>query len=64
MSRSAAGSVSDRAVLSGVGSIANGTHAIPFNTADQTLLGAVSFGSASGNTYRQLTNVADGTQAA
>uniref|UniRef100_UPI00056053FA YadA family autotransporter adhesin n=1 Tax=Paraburkholderia dilworthii TaxID=948106 RepID=UPI00056053FA len=51
------------AVLSGVGSIANGTHAIPFNTADQTLLGAVSFGSASGNTYRQLTNVADGTQA-
>jgi autotransporter adhesin len=57
------GSVSDRAVLSGVGSIANGTHAIPFNTADQTLLGAVSFGSASGNTYRQLTNVADGTQA-
>ncbi|HEX7908749.1 MAG TPA: YadA-like family protein, partial [Paraburkholderia sp.] len=56
------GSVSDRAVLSGVGSIANGTHSIPFNTSDQTLLGAVSFGSASGNTYRQLTNVADGTQ--
>jgi autotransporter adhesin len=57
------GSVSDRAVLSGIGSIANGTHAIPFNTSDQTLLGAVSFGSAAGNTYRQLTNVADGTQA-
>ncbi|MGC2038640.1 YadA family autotransporter adhesin, partial [Paraburkholderia caledonica] len=57
-----AGSVSDRAVLSGVGSIANGSHAIPFDTSDQTLLGAVSFGSASGNTYRQLTNVADGTQ--
>ncbi|EDT10318.1 Haemagluttinin domain protein [Paraburkholderia graminis C4D1M] len=57
------GSVSDRAVLSGVGSIANGSHSIPFNTADQTLLGAVSFGSASANTYRQLTNVADGTQA-
>ena len=57
------GSVSNRAVLSGIGSIANGTHAIPFNTSDQTLLGAVSFGSAAGNTYRQLTNVADGTQA-
>ena len=58
-----AGSVSDRAVLSGVGSIANGTHAIPYNTSDRTLLGAVSFGSAANNTYRQLTNVADGTQA-
>jgi autotransporter adhesin len=57
------GSVSDRVVLSGIGSIANGTHAIPFNTSDQTLLGAVSFGSASGNAYRQLINVADGTKA-
>ncbi|AOJ05816.1 hemagluttinin domain protein [Burkholderia mayonis] len=57
------GSVSDRAVLSGVGSIAVGSHAIPFNTSDRALLGAVSFGDTSGNTYRQLTNVADGTQA-
>ncbi|MDR6204857.1 autotransporter adhesin [Paraburkholderia graminis] len=57
------GSVSDRAVLSGVGSIANGTHSIPYNTSDRTLLGAVSFGNASTNTYRQLTNVADGTEA-
>ncbi|WP_425117616.1 YadA-like family protein [Burkholderia anthina] len=57
------GSVSDRAVLSGIGSIVAGSHAIPFNTSDRTLLGAVSFGDASGSTYRQLTNVADGTQA-
>ncbi|WP_425129507.1 beta strand repeat-containing protein [Burkholderia ubonensis] len=57
------GSVSDRAVLSGIGSIAVGSHSIPFNTSDRTLLGAVSFGDASGNTYRQLINVADGTQA-
>ena len=57
------GSVSDRAVLSGVGSIANGSHSIPFNTSDRTLLGAVSLGDATTNTYRQLTNVADGTQA-
>ncbi|PCE24657.1 hemagluttinin domain protein [Burkholderia ubonensis subsp. mesacidophila] len=57
------GSVSDRAVLSGIGSVTIGSRAVPYNTSDQTLLGAVSFGSASGNTYRQLTNVADGTQA-
>ncbi|MGU7776334.1 YadA family autotransporter adhesin, partial [Burkholderia sp. MR1-5-21] len=57
------GSVSDRVVLSGIGSISTGSHAIPFNTSDRTLLGAVSFGDANGNTYRQLTNVADGTQA-
>ncbi|SDI39123.1 Head domain of trimeric autotransporter adhesin [Paraburkholderia phenazinium] len=55
-------SVSDRAILSGVGSIAVGSHSIPFNTSDGTLLGAVSFGDATTNTYRQLTNVADGTQ--
>ncbi|RQR50945.1 hemagluttinin domain protein, partial [Burkholderia sp. Bp9126] len=57
------GSVSDRAVLSGAGSVTIGSRAVPFNTADRTLLGAVSLGDASGNTYRQLTNVADGTQA-
>jgi autotransporter adhesin len=55
-------SVSDRAVTPGVGSIPAGSQAVPFNTSDATLLGAVSFGSAAGNTYRQLTNVADGTQ--
>jgi autotransporter adhesin len=57
------GSVSDRAVLSGVGSITAGSSAIPFNTSDRTLLGAVSVGNATTNTYRQITNVADGTQA-
>uniref|UniRef100_UPI003CC815E6 YadA family autotransporter adhesin n=1 Tax=Trinickia soli TaxID=380675 RepID=UPI003CC815E6 len=57
------GSVSDRTLASSQGSIAAGSHAIPFNTTDATLLGAVSFGnSAAGSqTYRQLTNVADGT---
>jgi autotransporter adhesin len=56
------GSVSDRAIAPGVGSIAAGSQSVPFNTADATLLGAVSFGSSTGNTFRQLTNVADGTQ--
>ncbi|MFM0306008.1 YadA family autotransporter adhesin, partial [Paraburkholderia sediminicola] len=55
------GSVSDRAIAAGSGTIPAGSHSIPFNTSDATLLGAVSFGSASANTYRQLTNVADGT---
>jgi trimeric autotransporter adhesin len=57
------GSVSDRAIAPATGFIVSGSQSIPFNTADHTLLGAVSFGSASGNTFRQLTNVADGTQA-
>nr|WP_244125612.1 YadA-like family protein [Burkholderia gladioli] len=57
------GSVSDRAVAAGSGTIPAGSHTVPFNTSDATLLGAVSFGSASGNTYRQLVNVADGTDA-
>ncbi|WP_277184955.1 YadA-like family protein [Caballeronia sp. BR00000012568055] len=56
------GSVSDRPIAPAQGTIPNGgTHAIPFNTSDETLLGAVSFGSATGASYRQLTNVADGT---
>jgi autotransporter adhesin len=54
------GSVSDRVVAPATGSIAAGSKSIPFNTQDETLLGAVSFGT-SGSTYRQLTNVADGT---
>ncbi|WP_224020046.1 YadA family autotransporter adhesin, partial [Burkholderia vietnamiensis] len=57
------GSVADRAVAAGSGTIPAGSHTVPFNTSDATLLGSVSFGSASGNTYRQLTNVADGTSA-
>ncbi|GAB7535760.1 hypothetical protein BGC_19760 [Burkholderia sp. 3C] len=57
------GSVADRVIAAGNGTIPSGSHAVPFNTSDATLLGAVSFGSASDNTYRQLINVADGTQA-
>jgi autotransporter adhesin len=56
------GSVSDRAVAASSGTIGSGSHAIPFNTSDGTLLGAVSVGNAATNSYRQLTNVADGTQ--
>ncbi|MDQ0068513.1 autotransporter adhesin [Variovorax boronicumulans] len=55
------GAVSDRAIASSSGNIPAGSALIPFNTADRTLLGAVSVGSAT--TYRQITNVADGTQA-
>jgi autotransporter adhesin len=55
------GSVSDRAVAGSTGDIPAGSSLIPFNTTDRTLLGAVSVGSAT--TYRQITNVADGTQA-
>lgn len=36
---------------------------MPFNTTDATLLGAVSVGNAATSEYRQITNVADGTQA-
>ncbi|WP_408380410.1 YadA-like family protein [Paraburkholderia megapolitana] len=57
------GSVSDRTVVAGSGTIPAGPHTVPFNTSDETLLGAVSFGSTTGNTYRQLINVADGTNA-
>ncbi|TAM50702.1 MAG: hemagluttinin domain protein, partial [Paraburkholderia sp.] len=58
-----AGSVSDRTLAPAQGSLAAGSHSIPFNTTDATLLGAVSFGNAAAGsqTYRQLTNVADGT---
>ncbi|QSI34338.1 adhesin [Variovorax sp. RKNM96] len=55
------GAVSDRAIASSTGNIPAGSALIPFNTADRTLLGALSVGSAT--TYRQITNVADGTQA-
>lgn len=56
-----AGSVSDRATVPASGVIRNGSASIPFNTTDQTLLGAVSVGDATSKTYRQITNVADGT---
>ncbi|MDX8499363.1 YadA-like family protein [Mesorhizobium sp. VK4C] len=55
-----AGSVSDRAVAPVSGSILSGTGLIPYNTTDMTLLGAVSVGTSTA--YRQIINVADGTQ--
>ncbi|ADP15777.1 YadA-like C-terminal domain protein 2 [Achromobacter xylosoxidans A8] len=58
-----AGSVSGRALASTTGSLAIGSGGalVPFNTADLTLLGAVSVGH--DGAYRQITNVADGTEA-
>ncbi|MDR6935322.1 YadA-like family protein [Luteibacter sp. 3190] len=55
-----AGAVSDRAIAPASGSITAGTHVIPFNTSDRTLLGAVSVGNTTD--FRQITNVADGTE--
>ena len=56
-----AGSVSTRALAPTTGSLAIGSGGalVPFNTADLTLLGAVSVGRE--GAYRQITNVADGT---
>ena len=54
------GSVSDRFVAPSTGSIPAGSSLIEYNTTDRTLLGALSVGSAT--SYRQITNVADGTQ--
>ncbi|WP_280812944.1 YadA-like family protein [Variovorax sp. TBS-050B] len=56
-----AGAVSDRAIAPSTGNIPAGSSMISYNTTDRTLLGALSVGSAT--TYRQITNVADGTQA-
>lgn len=56
-----AGAVSDRTIASSSGSIPAGSALVPYNTGDRTLLGAVSVGNAT--SYRQITNVADGTQA-
>ncbi|MDB5830168.1 MAG: hypothetical protein JWQ73_4388 [Variovorax sp.] len=53
-------SVSDRALVPSTGILAAGGFAVPYNTTDRTLLGAVSVGNAT--SYRQITNVADGTQ--
>ena len=55
------GSVSDRALAGVQGTIPAGANfVVPYNTTDRTLLGAVSVGNAT--SYRQITNVADGTQ--
>ncbi len=53
-------SVSDRAIAAATGSIPAGSSLIEYNTTDRTLLGAVSVGNAT--SYRQITNVADGTE--
>nr|WP_312862874.1 YadA-like family protein [Rhizobium sp. P28RR-XV] len=56
------GSVADRALAPATGQIAAGpTNFIQYNTTDKTLLGAVSVGTST--SYRQITNVADGTSA-
>ncbi len=55
------GSTADRAVAPTTGSIPAGSALVSYNTTDRTLLGAVSVGNAT--SYRQITNVADGTQA-
>jgi autotransporter adhesin len=56
------GSISDRALAPASGQIAAGpSNFIEYNTTDKTLLGAVSVGS--DTSYRQITNVADGTSA-
>ncbi|MGF6710972.1 autotransporter adhesin [Luteibacter sp. W1I16] len=54
------GAVSDRAIAPTSGSILVGTNVIPYNTTDRTLLGSVSVGNATD--FRQVTNVADGTE--
>ncbi|WP_175771415.1 YadA-like family protein [Burkholderia ambifaria] len=53
------GAVSDRSLAPANGGITAGSGLIPYNTTDRTLLGAVSVGSS--DSYRQITNVADGT---
>ncbi|MGQ7246880.1 beta strand repeat-containing protein [Halomonas sp. V046] len=53
------GSVSSRALAPASGTIGSGSGAISFDTTDRQLLGAISLGS--DTSYRQLTNVADGS---
>ncbi|WP_083006963.1 YadA-like family protein [Halomonas sp. GT] len=55
------GSVVDRALAPDSGFIPAGAATIEFNTTDKELLGAISVGDS--DSYRQITNVADGTQA-
>nr|WP_281285700.1 YadA-like family protein [Halomonas halmophila] len=54
------GSVANRALASASGAIPAGSATITYNTTDKELLGAVSVGDS--DSYRQITNVADGTQ--
>ncbi|WP_454858314.1 YadA-like family protein [Rhizobium binxianense] len=56
-----AGSIADRAIAPSTGTIPAGSAVITYNTTDQELLGAVSVGR--DGAYRQITNVADGTDA-
>ncbi|EGP18153.1 adhesin transmembrane protein, partial [Halomonas sp. TD01] len=55
------GSVVDRALAPDSGFFPAGSATIEFNTTDKELLGAISVGDS--DAYRQITNVADGTQA-
>ncbi|WP_219097695.1 S-layer family protein [Pseudomonas sp. UMAB-40] len=55
------GSVADRALAPATGTIPVGSGAIIYDTSDATLLGSVSVGKA--GSYRQITNVADATEA-
>ncbi|WP_271911641.1 beta strand repeat-containing protein, partial [Vreelandella alkaliphila] len=55
------GSVVDRALAPDSGFIPAGSATIEFNTTDKELLGAISVGDS--DSYRQITNVADGTEA-
>ena len=55
------GSVADRVLAPTTGSIAAGSGTIIYDTSDSTLLGSVSVGKA--GSYRQITNVADATDA-
>ncbi|KAB2654884.1 calcium-binding protein [Brucella tritici] len=56
-----AGSIADRVIAPSTGTIPAGSAVITYNTTDQELLGAVSVGR--DGAYRQITNVADGTDA-
>jgi autotransporter adhesin len=56
------GSVADRAIAPTSGTIPVGSGTLTYNTSDATLLGAVSLGDATSQSYRQITNLADGTE--
>jgi autotransporter adhesin len=53
-------SVSDRPIAPASGSVIVGTGLVPYNTTDKNLLGAISVGNST--SYRQITNLADGTE--
>ncbi|CAA0128882.1 Uncharacterised protein [Starkeya nomas] len=56
-----AGSIADRTIAPSTGTIPAGSAIITYNTTDKMLLGSVSVGT--DDAYRQITNVADGTDA-